>query len=201
MPVAVAMGDGDIIPSVTELEEATGNTSRLDDSTTALDNGVDSSPEAVAMEETTPALMVSEGAATVEGCNDTLVDSCMVAVFEAAKLDDTPAELDTVADIDWLVVFWETMKLDPSPTAVAMEDSTPTPTELKLGAVDMYKVTVADGSKPDVFTAETVSLRLGTPEGETADELVTAFVWLTTSPAELENEEDCRVKFTTELLL
>lgn len=111
--MAVAMGDGDIIPSVTELEEATGNTSRLDDSTTALDNGVDSSPEAVAMEETTPALMVSEGAATVEGCNDTLVDSCMVAFFEATKLDDTPAELDTVADIDWLVVFWETMKLDP----------------------------------------------------------------------------------------
>lgn len=81
-----------------------------------------------------------------------------------------------------------------------MEDSTPTPTELKLGAGDVYKVTVADGSEPDVFTAETVSLRLGIPEGETADESATAFVWLTTSPVELENE-DCRVKFTTELLL
>ena len=37
---------------------------------------------------------------TVEECNDTLVDSCIIAVFEAAKLDDTPIELDTVANID-----------------------------------------------------------------------------------------------------
>ena len=163
---------GDIIPSLSKLEEAIGNTSRLDDTTTVLETGVDSSPEDVALEDTTPALTVPAGAATVEGCNDALVDSCMVAFFEAAKLGDTPAELD----------------------------STPTPTELELGVGDMSRGTVADGNKSDVFTAETVSLRLGTPEGETADESEAALVWLTATPTELENEEDCTVKFTTELL-
>lgn len=96
------------------------------------------------------------------------------------------------------MVFWETMTLDPSPTAVVTEDSSPTPTELKLGADEVCEGTVADGNKPDVFTA--VSLRLGTLEGETADELVTDLVWLT-SPIELENDEDWPAKFTVELLL
>lgn len=141
MPIDV--GVGDMIPSVTVLEEATGDTSSLDDTATGLDTGVDSSPEAVAMEDKTPAL-------------------------------------DTVANIDWLVVFWEAMTL--SPTTVVMEDSTPTPTE---GCEEA----VADGDKPDVFTAETVSLRLGVSEGKTADESATALVWLA-SPVELANGEN-----------
>jgi len=70
------------------------------DNNTALDNRVDSFPEAVAREDTTPGLKVPEGVVTVEECNDTLVDSCIVALFEAAKLDDTPTEPDTVAKID-----------------------------------------------------------------------------------------------------
>lgn len=39
------------------------------------------------------------------------------------------------------------------------------------------------------------------PEGDTVDELATPFVWLTASPTELDNVEDCRVTFTTELPL
>jgi len=70
------------------------------DNNTALDNRVDSFPDAVAREDTTPGLKVPEGVVTVEECNDTLVDSCIVALFEAAKLDDTPTEPDTVAKID-----------------------------------------------------------------------------------------------------
>ena len=78
------------------------------------------------------------------------------------------------------MVLWEAMTL--SPTAVVMEDSAPTPTEVCEGAV-------ADGNKPDVLTAETVSLRLGVSEGKTADESATALVWLT-SPVELVNGDN-----------
>ena len=159
----MAVGVGDMIPCVIEFVEVIGNTSWLDDAATALDTGVDSFPETVAMEDKTPAL-------------------------------------DTMADIDGLVVFWETMTLDPSPTAVVTEDSTPTPTELKLDADEVCEGTVAVGNKPGVFTEETVSWRLGNPEGETADDSETALVWLMSS-VELENDENWRVKFTTELLL
>lgn len=84
------------------------------------------------------------------------------------------------------------MKLDSSPKAVDFEDLTPTLTELKLGAGDVCKETVADGNKLDVFTAETENtLRLGTLKlGKTAVESATALVWLTTSPVELDNEDE-----------
>jgi len=72
-------------------------------------------------------------------------------------MEDRAPALDTMADINGLVVFWETMTLEPSPAAVATEDSTPTPAELKLGADEVCEGTVADGNKPNVFTVETVS--------------------------------------------
>ena len=72
-------------------------------------------------------------------------------------MEDRVPALDTMADINGLVVFWETMTVDPSPTAEDTVDSTPTPTELKLGADEVCEGTVADGNKPGVFTVETVS--------------------------------------------
>lgn len=146
----------DTTPTFTELEVITGETSKLDDTATVLNTGLDFSPVAVATEDTTPPLTVPEEAATVEGCSDTLVDDWIVAFFETAKLEDTATGLDTEGDSDWLVAFWEAARLDPAPTDVLMEVSTSTTTELEVGTGDVCRRTLPDGSRANVFTPETV---------------------------------------------
>lgn len=143
-PVAVAMED--VAPTLTELEVATSEASKLDDTATVLDTGLDFSPEAIGSRDTTPVLSVPDEAATVEGCSDTPVDDCIVALFETTELDTTPTGLGTEVDDDWLV----------APTAVIMEDLTSTTTELDIATGDACRGTLEDDSKSDVFTTETV---------------------------------------------
>lgn len=114
-------------------------TGNLDDTATVLDTELGFSS---AMEDTTPMLAVLEGAATVEGCSDTLVDDSIVAFGEATKLD-----------------------------------ASPTPTELDVATNEVFKRALVDCSNADVFTAETVWLRLGILlAGEGADESATDLV-------------------------
>ena len=139
-------------------------TGNLDDTATVLDTELVFSS---AMEDTTPMLAVLEGAATVEGCSDTLVDDWIVAFWETTKLDDTLIGLDIVVVDDWLVAFGEATKLDASPT----------PTELDVGTNEVFKRALVDCSNADVFTAETVWLRLGILlAGKEADESPTVLV-------------------------